>query len=86
MKVCKVCRVGRLSPDYVPYLHLWDGQIMVIPNVPALVCDTCQHTEHDPAFMDQIDQLIHKDDLTEAVPQADRAQLALSQMRGAGIA
>ena len=76
---CDVCRIGRLETDYIPYIHMIGGQIMVIPNVPSLVCDTCQHTQHDPSFLDHVgklvDETLSEDDVCEK--DLEREQLIL---------
>ncbi|MCA9979839.1 MAG: hypothetical protein KDD89_03380 [Anaerolineales bacterium] len=56
-----------MRPEKVPYLYMQNGQMNVIPDVPALVCDCCQHTIHDAAFMKTLNQIAP----TTSSPTAD---------------
>ena len=60
MQTCKACKTGRLHKEYIPYIQILHGQMMIVPDVPAFVCDNCQHTIHDTEFMGQIDKLLDK--------------------------
>lgn len=60
MTTCEKCHTGHMYKEEVSSLQIINGQMTIIPDVPSLVCDHCQHTIHDPTFMEQIDQLVEQ--------------------------
>lgn len=78
MQTCKACQTGRLHKEYVPFVQILRGQMMIVPDVPAFVCDNCQHTIHDAEFMSQIDKLLDKcmaDTNTKSFDEKERLML-----------
>ena len=59
--VCNQCRVGRLHDIRVPYVREYQGQLLVIPNVPAGICDICDEVEYDMAYMTRLLCLLDPD-------------------------
>lgn len=60
MTTCEKCHTGQMHKEDVSYLQIINGQLTIIPDVPSLVCDHCQHTIHDPTFIERIDQLLEQ--------------------------
>ncbi|HFC10050.1 MAG TPA: YgiT-type zinc finger protein [Chloroflexi bacterium] len=44
---CPKCRAGVLQPHELTYFTTVDGQMLVVPNFPAWVCDICGYVEYD---------------------------------------
>lgn len=61
---CEACRIGRYQPTALSYLHQVEGQMIIIPNAPAYICDVCRQSHFDPYFLEAIDFL-----LARLVPQ-----------------
>jgi YgiT-type zinc finger domain-containing protein len=38
---CPMCHVGKLQERYVTHSQIFEGQLVVINHVPAMVCDVC---------------------------------------------
>ena len=38
---CPMCHVGKLQERYVTYSQIFEGHLVVINHVPAMVCDVC---------------------------------------------
>jgi YgiT-type zinc finger domain-containing protein len=57
---CDNCRIGRLRPTTLSYVEEIDGQILVIPNVPAYACDVCRQSMYDPGFLLNVENLLNK--------------------------
>ena len=38
---CPMCHVGKLEEQYVTHSQIFEGQLVVINHVPAMVCDVC---------------------------------------------
>ena len=60
MNICPNCSVGRLAEARIPYLAELDGYHVMIPYVPAVVCDVCGRTEYDLDFMRLLESLTHQ--------------------------
>jgi YgiT-type zinc finger domain-containing protein len=39
--MCPVCHVGKLRGKKTTFTQVFEGQVIVMPNVSALVCDVC---------------------------------------------
>ena len=64
--ICNQCRIGRLHDIQVPYVRNYQGEILVIPNVPASICDICDEVEYDMAYMTRLLCLLDPDYMVEA--------------------
>ena len=70
MNVCPHCRVGRYKKASVPFLQEVAGTPMLLPNMPAFVCDVCGDTEYDPDMMMNLQYLIHQHEVhTKRTPK-----------------
>jgi len=50
---CALCRNGRLRPGTKTNVFERDGTVLVVRDVPALVCDQCGDTYYDPEVTDR---------------------------------
>lgn len=57
---CEYCHIGHYELSYSPYVHLYQGKIMVIPNAPAYSCDICGHMEYDDSFLQKLNHLLNR--------------------------
>lgn len=57
MNACPNCSVGRLAEARVSYLAELDGYQVMIPYVPAVVCDVCGRIEYDLDYMHLLENL-----------------------------
>ena len=71
---CENCRIGRYRPATLSYVTDLDGDVLIIPNVPAYVCDVCRRSQYDPGYMIFVQHLLD---------QGDRAKQSDSWMLGA---
>ena len=46
--MCPMCHVGKLREKKTTFTQVFDGQVIVMPNVSALVCDVCGERTMDP--------------------------------------
>jgi YgiT-type zinc finger domain-containing protein len=58
MTPCEECRVGRYRNRRMPYTAWLGSQMVVVPNVPALVCDGCGDVLYDFDFVRQLQVMI----------------------------
>lgn len=77
--ICQECHVGRLQPARAPYLAWLDGRMLVIPSVPAWLCDACGDLIHDFDFVHGLRLLLENgqaddgDEVRRPAIAADRA-------------
>jgi YgiT-type zinc finger domain-containing protein len=47
--MCPICHVGKLHERKTTFTQVFEGQVIVMPNVTALVCDVCgeRTMDHD---------------------------------------
>ncbi len=57
---CDNCRIGRMQPATLSYVDEHEGELLVIPNVPAYACDVCRQTWYDPSFLLNVENLLNK--------------------------
>jgi len=50
---CSLCRNGRLRPGTKANVFERDGTVLIVRDVPALVCDQCGDTYYDPEVTDR---------------------------------
>jgi YgiT-type zinc finger domain-containing protein len=54
---CAVCG-GELRHTTTTYTQEYEGQLIVVENVPAWVCDQCGETYFDPDVVERVQALI----------------------------
>jgi hypothetical protein len=57
---CEHCRIGHSQQTAVPYIQWLNGQIVVMPDVPAASCDICGYMEYDAGFIQKLDHLLNQ--------------------------
>jgi YgiT-type zinc finger domain-containing protein len=55
---CEECRVGRYQERQAPYTAWLETQMVVVPDVPALVCDICGDIVYDAGYVRQLQAMI----------------------------
>ena len=58
-KQCTQCKVGKLEADKVQFCVDRGDKIMLIAEVPAMVCSMCLHKEFDEAIADRLTLQTH---------------------------
>ena len=51
MYTCPNCRLGRVKEAQVPFVYMLDGTPLIVPQMPAYVCDVCGELAYDDAMM-----------------------------------
>ena len=59
--ICPVCHFGKLCQTKITHTQIFDGQLIVIPHVPALVCDVCGETILDNQVLTRLSGLLGQD-------------------------
>jgi YgiT-type zinc finger domain-containing protein len=59
--LCPICHVGHLREKRSTYTERYDGQLIVVPNVPVQVCDYCGETHYHPVVLERLHQLLLAD-------------------------
>ena len=66
--VCQTCHTGRLQKRSIAYLE-WHGEtLLVVDQMPAIVCDVCGERVYDHNALEHLQQL-----LWAAPPQAPKS-------------
>jgi YgiT-type zinc finger domain-containing protein len=60
-KLCPNCHVGHLLEEHSTYTHWHEGQLVVVPSVPAQVCDYCGEIYFHPVVLERLHQLLWAD-------------------------
>jgi YgiT-type zinc finger domain-containing protein len=55
--ICHFCG-GELREELTTFVHEEDGKLIVVRNVPALVCQTCGEREYTPDVTHRIYDLV----------------------------
>ncbi len=58
MHTCLTCRIGTLQRKLAPYAGWHGGEFVVIPTLPAWLCDVCGERTYDQATLDSLLSLI----------------------------
>ena len=75
MNHCETCRLGRYHQAQVPYLSWFEGQIVLVSNAPAEVCDICGETIFDGGFEQFMHVLIEHGTLADKQNAANHQRL-----------
>ncbi len=57
---CDLCH-GKLTPTLTTYTQWYEGRLIVIERVPALVCEQCGEVYYAPDIVERIQSLIWSD-------------------------
>ena len=56
--LCSSCHVGHLREEHTTYTQEHEGQLVIVPNVPSLVCDYCGEASFHPVVLERLQQLL----------------------------
>ncbi len=56
--MCPTCRVGQMREAHATYTQWYEGELIVVPNVPAQVCDYCDEVHYHPVVLERLNQLL----------------------------
>lgn len=74
---CPVCRSDSLESKHITYVQEYKGKVIIIENVPALVCSQCGEVIIEAGTAERIQQLVWQQPRTGrtvTVPLYDLAQ------------
>jgi hypothetical protein len=49
--LCEQCQIGRIRRDTAPFIIGHQGHVLVMPDAPVIMCDTCSYLEYDDDFL-----------------------------------
>jgi YgiT-type zinc finger domain-containing protein len=58
LRICPVCRVGRLKPANVTYMNQYGETVVSAQKIPAWTCDVCGETEFDESALQRMELLL----------------------------
>lgn len=58
MNICPACRAGRLQRRSMPYLEWHGKELLIVDQMPALVCDVCGERAYDHEALETLQQLL----------------------------
>jgi YgiT-type zinc finger domain-containing protein len=61
LQICSLCHIGRVVEKYLCYTEWYNEELIVIPGVPARVCDYCGEKEFDPFIVGTLQRLLWSD-------------------------
>jgi YgiT-type zinc finger domain-containing protein len=56
--LCPICHYGKLRERLITHTQIFEGQLIVTPNVPALVCDGCGEKILDDEVLTRLSGLL----------------------------
>lgn len=77
--LCPNCDAPTLIREDIPYLQNLAGQLIILPDVPALVCTTCEHTQLEPELEEKIHHFL-AENLANIPAPSDKEQRLLKQI------
>jgi YgiT-type zinc finger domain-containing protein len=54
---CPFCK-GDTEQQLIRYVQEYDGQVVIVENVPALVCDQCGETLFRPEIVEKLQRIV----------------------------
>lgn len=54
---CDVCQ-GKMTWQLISYFQFFEGQFIIVENVPAWVCEQCGEVFYEPDTVEKLQQLI----------------------------
>ena len=57
---CPNCQIGRISKSQRPYLEIYKGHLVTIPNASCYMCDVCGLVEFDKMTIDTVNNIVLK--------------------------
>jgi YgiT-type zinc finger domain-containing protein len=56
-ELCPRCLIGRLRDGVATFSVLYQGELLVVPQVKAFTCDICDYREYDDALITWVSEL-----------------------------
>jgi len=53
-KLCQTCHMGRLTVKTTTYTQVFEGHLVALHNVPAMVCDMCGERVFDSQVLSRL--------------------------------
>lgn len=79
---CQKCQIGRYHTTKAPFLHELNGQIMVLPDAPAITCDICGHTAYTDGFLHRMEFLLDRMEDVNSTDSYKPARLSPNEKTG----
>ena len=57
-QLCQICHMGKLTVKATTYTQVFDGHLVALHNVPALVCDVCGEQVFDSQVLSRLAGLL----------------------------
>lgn len=57
-EICSLCHVGHVRTENLTYTEWYEEELVVVPGVPARVCDYCGEKEYDPLVVGTLRRLL----------------------------
>ncbi len=57
-EICSFCHVGHVAEQSLTYTEWYDEELIVVPGVPARICDYCGEKEFDPFVVGTLRRLL----------------------------
>lgn len=61
LEICNLCHVGNVREENLTYTEWYEEELVVVPGVPARVCDYCGEKEYDPFVVGTLRRLLWSD-------------------------
>lgn len=58
---CNECAAGVMRLQFMAYLTWLDGELVIVPNFPAWICDVCGRREYDSRAVSWLSILLNPD-------------------------
>lgn len=55
---CETCRFGKLQAEHMTYTVRFQDRLVIMPDVPTLICDVCGDFTPDPDFILRVEALL----------------------------
>ena len=56
--LCQTCHMGRLTVKMTTYTQVFEGHLVALHNIPALVCDMCGERVFDSQVLSRLAGLL----------------------------
>lgn len=60
-EICNFCHIGRIIERKLTYTERFQEELILIPNIPAKVCNYCGERQYDPDAMSSLHRLLWAD-------------------------
>jgi YgiT-type zinc finger domain-containing protein len=57
-EICSFCHVGHVTEQNLTYTEWYEEELIVVPGVPARLCDYCGEKEFDPFVVGTLRRLL----------------------------